>query len=103
VTKFSEEGVIEYVRVYVPSGRGVKSSPGALSPKVRELNTLKSLGMKGRDTLPNPLGISIVMVGEETGGLAGYVEISAIPNVSLLYVSITNMSNTKSAIMFDFK
>ena len=36
------------------------------------------------------------------GGLAGYVDASAIPNVNLLYVGITNMSNFKSAIVIKF-
>jgi hypothetical protein len=89
--------------MYVPSGRGDKESPGLLNPKDRELNILKSLGVKGRETVPNPLGISIVIVGEDIGGLAGYVEISAIPNVNLLNVSITSISKLKSAIIYDFK
>jgi hypothetical protein len=55
--------------------------------------------VKGKLVSPNP-GTVTVNVGEDTtGGSVGYVEASAIPNVSTLYVGITNMSSFKAAIL----
>jgi len=55
--------------------------------------------MKGRVIFPKP-GTVISIVGEETIGETGYVEMSATPNVNTLYVGITNMSKFKAAMLF---
>lgn len=98
-TKFSNAGATVYLNFQIPSGNGNKGSPIGVIPKLDEVRMLKSLTVKGKLVSPIP-GIVTVNVGEDTtGGLVGYVEASAIPNVSTLYVGITNMSSFKSAIL----
>jgi hypothetical protein len=61
------------------------------------LNMLKSFGTKGSVTRPNP-GTVISIVGAL--GVEAYVDASAIPNVSVLYVGTTNISSFVVAILF---
>jgi hypothetical protein len=98
-TKLIYAGVTVYLNFQIPSGNGNKGSPTGVIPKLDEVRMLKSLTVKGKLVSPNP-GTVTFNVGEDTtGGSVGYVEASAIPNVSTLYVGITNMSSFKSAIL----
>jgi hypothetical protein len=98
-TKFSYAGSTVYLRVYIPSGRGIKGCPKILSPNDADVNILKSLGVKGRITIPND-GTFISIVGAVTiGGLVGYVDASATPNVNVLYVGTTIISRFKAGII----
>lgn len=88
-----------YLRVYIPSGRGNKGSPTRVSPNDADVNILKSLGVKGRITIPND-GTVISIVGAVTiGGFVGYVDASATPNVNVLYVGTTIISRFKAGII----
>ena len=70
-----------YVIKYTPSGKGVNVAPTGVIPNDVELNTLKSLGVNGRETVLPP-GITISIVGETI--VMSYTDISATPNVKVL-------------------
>lgn len=87
---FSNAGKTEYFISYTPSGIGTRTSPTPVIPRDVESNTLKSLGVNGKDTIPKP-GMVISIVGAIGG--EGYVDTSEIPSSLESYVGITNKSS----------
>jgi hypothetical protein len=82
----------------MPSGSGKRGCPTADSPNDAELKTLKSLGVNGRLTATVVLGSVIAIVGD-TIDIPSYTDVSAIPNVSVLYVLITRKSNVVAMLL----